>query len=219
VTLHEPHQAGKPEGRAKRLSVHALVLAAGRGSRFGGRKLQAHYRDQPLLAYPLALVAAARKRGLLDGGHAVIAVDDDASYRMVRDMKLEPVLNSAPDRGLSYSLQLGLTALEETGAPAAALILLGDQPLVRLGVVEALISAWHAGSGAIVRPRYEASPQVPGHPALVPRSVWPLIGELKGDAGFAVVGSRVGEALVHVTGHNPDVDTLSDLQGLELLQQ
>jgi molybdenum cofactor cytidylyltransferase len=219
VTLHEPHQAGKPEARAKRLSLHTLVLAAGRGSRFGGGKLQALYRDQPLLAYPLALVAAAHKRGLLDGGHAVIAVDDDASYRMVRDMKLEPVLNSAPDRGLSYSLQLGLATLEETDTTAAALILLGDQPLVRLDVVEALISAWHAGRGTIVRPRYEASPQVPGHPVLIGRSVWPLTRELTGDAGFAAVGSLVGETLVDVTGHNPDVDTLSDLQALELLQQ
>jgi molybdenum cofactor cytidylyltransferase len=218
VTLHEPHQAGKPEARAKRLSLHALVLAAGRGSRFGGSKLQALYRDQPLLAYPLSLVAAARKRGLLDGGCAVIGVDDDASYRMIRDRKLEPVLNSAPDQGLSYSLQLGLAALEETDT-TAALILLGDQPLVRLGVVEALISAWHAGRGAIVRPRYEASPQVPGHPVLIGRSVWPLTRELTGDAGFAAVGSLVGETLVDVTGHNPDVDTLSDLQALELLQQ
>jgi molybdenum cofactor cytidylyltransferase len=148
----------------------------------------------------------------------VIGVDDDASYRMIRDRKLEPVLNSAPDQGLSYSLQLGLAALEETDT-TAALILLGDQPLVRLGVVEALISAWHAGRGAIVRPRYEASPQVPGHPVLIGRSVWPLTRELTGDAGFAAVGSLVGETLVDVTGHNPDVDTLSDLQALELLQQ
>jgi CTP:molybdopterin cytidylyltransferase MocA len=195
-----------------------LVLAAGRGSRFGGSKLQALYRDQPLLAYPLSLVAAARKRGLLAGGYAVIAVDDVASYRMIRDRKLEPVLNSAPERGLSYSLQLGLAALEETDA-TAALILLGDQPLVRFRVLEALISAWHAGRGAVVRPRYDASPQVPGHPVLVARSLWPLIGELKGDAGLGAVGSRMGETLVDVTGHNPDIDTLSDLQALELLQQ
>lgn len=218
MTLHEPPQAGKPKAQAKRLSLHALVLAAGRGRRFGGSKLQALYRDQPLLAYPLALVAAARERGLIDGGHTVIGVDDDASRRMVRDMRLEPVLNSAPDHGLSYSLQLGLSALEETDA-AAALILLGDQPLVRLGVVEALISAWYSGAEPIIRPRYEASSNVPGHPALVARSVWPLIRDVKGDAGFASVGARLGETIVDVPGHNPDVDTPSDLQALEVRQQ
>jgi molybdenum cofactor cytidylyltransferase len=218
VTLHEAHQAGKPEAQAKRLSLHALVLAAGRGSRFGGSKLQALYRDQPLLAYPLALVAAAREHGLIDGAHAVIARDDEASCRMARDMKLEPVLNSAPEQGLSHSLRLGFTALEETDA-AAALIVLGDQPLVRLGVVEALISAWYSGAEPIIRPCYEDSSNVPGHPVLVTRSVWPLIRELKGDAGIAAVGSRPAETLVAITGHNPDVDTLGDLQALELLQQ
>ena len=218
MTLHEPHSAGKPSANAKRLSLHALLLAAGRGSRFGGSKLQAQYRHRPLLAYPLALMAAARERGLIDGGHAVISVGDDASYRLVQDMKLESVLNSAPERGLSYSVQLGLAALESDGA-AAALILLGDQPLVRLEVIETLISAWRAGGEAIIRPRYEASSNVPGHPVLVARSAWPLIRDLKGDAGFGSLGSRLRETIVDVTGHNPDVDTLNDLQALQVLHQ
>ena len=219
MTLHEPHQAGKPNADAKRLSLHALLLAAGRGSRFGGSKLQAEYRHRPLLAYPLALIAAAHERDLIDGGHAVIPAGNDASYQLVQDMKIESVLNSAPERGLSYSLQLGLAALEEADEPQAALILLGDQPLVRLEVVEAIISAWYAGGEAIIRPRYEASPNVPGHPVLVARCAWPLIRELKGDAGFGSLGSRLRETIVEVTGHNPDVDTLNDLQALEVLHQ
>ena len=219
MTLHEPHRAGKPKAHAKHLSLHALVLAAGGGSRFGGSKLQARYRSQPLLAYPLALVAAARGRGLIGGGHVVIPAHDDASRRLVGDMRLQHILNSAPERGLSYSLQLGLAALEEAEAPEAALVLLGDQPLVRLEVVEAIISAWHAGGEAIIRPRYEASPDVPGHPVLVARSAWPLIRDLQGDAGFGSTRPRPRETLVDATGHNPDVDTLSDLQALEVIQQ
>jgi molybdenum cofactor cytidylyltransferase len=133
-------------------------------------------------------------------------------------MTLEPVSNSAPDRGLSYSLQLGLAALEEAEGAEAALIVLGDQPLVRLDVVEAIISAW-AGGEAIIRPRYEATPDVPGHPVLVERSLWPLIRELQGDAGLGSLVPRPRETLVDVSGHNPDVDTLSDLQALEVVQQ
>lgn len=216
MTLHEPHYRGKSKVHAKRLSLQALVLAAGRGSRFGGSKLQASYRNRPLLAYPLAVVAAAGERGLIAGGRVVIAADDDASLELVREMKLEPVSNSAPELGLSHSLQLGLDALRDTEAEAA-LILLGDQPLVRIEVVESLISSWHSGGGAIIRPRYEASPGIPGHPVLVARSMWPWIRQMKGDAGFASLGSG-GETLVDVTGQNPDVDTLGDLQALEVLQ-
>ena len=145
--------------------------------------------------------------------------DDEASFELVRHLRLEPVLNSAPDQGLSYSLQLGLAALEEAGGAEAALIVLGDQPLVRLEVVAAIISAWYVGGEAIIRPRYEASPGVPGHPVLVARSLWPLIRELQGDAGIGSVVPRPKETLVDVTGHNPDVDTLSDLQALDAVQQ
>ena len=219
MTLHEHHHAGKPDEQAKHLSLHALVLAAGRGSRFGGSKLQAQYRGRPLLAYPLAVVAAARERGLINGGCVVVTADDDASCRLVRTMRLEPVTNTAPERGLSYSLQLGLAALEDAAQPTAALILLGDQPLVRLEVIEAVISAWYAGRGTIVRPRYEASPDVPGHPVLVERSVWPVIRALKGDAGLASGTIGAVGTLIDVTGINPDVDTLTDLQTLEVLQQ
>ncbi len=218
MTLHEPHQAGKPEAHPKHLSLHALVLAAGLGSRFGGSKLHAPYRGQPLLAYPLTVVAAARARGLIDRGHVVIQADDDASLALVREKKLEPVQNSAPHLGLSYSLRLGLDSLQGTEA-AAALIVLGDQPLVRLEVLAALISAWYSGADPIIRPRYEANPKVPGHPVLVARSAWPLVREVKGDAGFGSLGSRPGETLVDVAGDNPDVDTLTDLQSLQALQQ
>jgi molybdenum cofactor cytidylyltransferase len=171
-----------------------------------------------LLAYPLSLIAAARERGLIQGGYAVIPGDDGASSGLIREMKLEAILNRAPERGLSFSLRLGLAALAGVGGPAGALILLGDQPLVRLDVVEALISAWHAGGGPIIRPRYEARPDVPGHPVLVARCVWPSILGLRGDAGFGSLGSRVTETIVEVAGHNPDVDTVSDLQALEVLQ-
>jgi hypothetical protein len=42
---------------------------------------------------------------------------------------------------------------------------------------------------------------------------------VKGDAGFGSLGSRPGETLVDVAGDNPDVDTLTDLQSLQALQQ
>jgi CTP:molybdopterin cytidylyltransferase MocA len=58
------------------LRAHALILAAGQGRRFGGGKLHALYRGHPLLSHVLDVVEVARKRGLLDGGHVVVARDD-----------------------------------------------------------------------------------------------------------------------------------------------
>ena len=198
--------------------VHALILAAGQGRRFGGGKLHALYQGQPLLSYVLDVVEVARKRGLLDGGHVVLAAGDERALSLARARGLGAVLNDAPELGLSHSVRLGLTALEAPAIDAgAALVLLGDQPLVRADVVEALIAAWRHGTGPIIRPRFEARPNAPGHPVLLARSIWARAGELEGDRGFSVLldSCPPETVLLDVKGDNPDVDTRADLNALE----
>jgi CTP:molybdopterin cytidylyltransferase MocA len=197
------------------LRAHALILAAGQGRRFGGGKLHALYRGRPLLSYVLDVVGIARTRGLLDGGHVVVAAGDERALTLARAYGLDAVINDAPELGLSHSVQLGLAELEagtinETGA---ALVFLGDQPLVRIEVVEALVTK----GGSIVRPRYQARPDAPGHPVLLARSIWARALQLEGDRGFgALLDSSSPEAVtLDVTGDNPDVDTLADLNALE----
>jgi len=201
------------------LRTHALVLAAGQGRRFGGGKLHALYRGHPLLSYVLDVVEVARKRGLLDGGHVVVAAGDERALTLARARELGTVINDAPELGLSHSVRLGLAALE-AGAieeSEAALVFLGDQPLVRTDVVEALVAAWKHRSGPIIRPRYEARPDAPGHPVLLARSIWARARQLEGDRGFsALLDSSPPETVtLDVKGDNPDVDTRADLNALE----
>jgi molybdenum cofactor cytidylyltransferase len=205
------------------LPVRPLVLAAGKGLRFGGGKLLASYRGRPLLSHVLDIVRAACERGILKGGCAIISADDQESRALVEKAGIEPVLNDAPSQGLSRSLQLGLAALErrKPGEPyaGAALVFLADQPLVRLGVIEALVAAWRAGDAGIFRPRYEARPDTPGHPVLLNRSIWHLAHQLDGDHGFAGLANldSVRVVTLDVAGDNPDIDTPADLQALEEL--
>jgi molybdenum cofactor cytidylyltransferase len=206
-------------GKTERAPVQALVLAAGRGQRFGGGKLHALYRDRPLLAHVLTVVEAACNHGLIRGGHVVIGADDERASGLVRDAGLEPIVNDAPELGLSNSLRLGLASLETESMvdPGAALVFLGDQPLVRLDVVEQLVKAWQEGRGAIIRPRYTGPGDVPGHPVVISRKVWPLASQLTGDLGFRVLvdSSSPDMVMLDVAGDNPDVDTWADLQALE----
>jgi molybdenum cofactor cytidylyltransferase len=205
------------------LTVGPLVLAAGKGLRFGGGKLLASYRGRPLLSHVLDVVRAACERGILKGGCAIIPAEDQGSRALVEKAGIEPVLNDAPGQGLSRSLQLGLAALErrKAGEPYAggALVFLADQPLVRLGVVEELVAAWRAGDAGIFRPRYAARPDTPGHPVLLNRSVWHLAQQLDGDHGFAGLADQgsVRVVTLDVPGDNPDIDTPADLQALEEL--
>jgi molybdenum cofactor cytidylyltransferase len=203
------------------LPVRPLVLAAGKGLRFGGGKLLASYRGRPLLSHVLDVVGAACERRILKGGCAVVSAEDEDSRALVEKAGLEAVLNDAPGLGLSRSLQLGLAALERRkpgeSYAGAALVFLADQPLVRLDVVEALVDAWRAGDAGIFRPRYAARPETPGHPVLLNRSVWHLAHQLDGDHGFAGLAAHgsVRVVTLDVAGDNPDIDTPADLLALE----
>lgn len=203
--------------------LQALILAAGLGRRFGGAKLHALYRGRPLLSYVLDVVVTAIQRGLIDAGHVVVRADDDLALSLSHSAGLGTILNDAPELGLSHSVRLGLTTLQALSADqaGAALIFLGDQPLVRLEVVDALVARWRGGSMGIVRPRYQARPDAPGHPALVARSVWPFANRLQGDRGLGSLldSTRLDAATVNVPGDNPDIDTTADLHTLEEASQ
>jgi CTP:molybdopterin cytidylyltransferase MocA len=210
-----PHRrAGRP---------HALVLAAGQGRRFGGDKLQALYRGRPLLSHALDVVAEGCSRQVFDSGHVVIAVDDVAAQALCQKAGLTGLLNDAPGLGLSHSLQLGLEALGKLtpNEGGAALVFLGDQPLVRLDVAEKVIAAYRSSGGGAVRPRYQTHPSTPGHPILLDRSIWHLASGLQGDRGLAVLllSASVKTVTVDVPGANPDIDTLADLHALEETSQ
>jgi molybdenum cofactor cytidylyltransferase len=204
-----------------RTGVRALVLAAGQARRFGGGKLLAPYRGRPLLTHVLDVVQGGCKRGLLQGGQVVVGLKDDAARILCQKAAFQTIQNDAPELGLSRSLRLGLTDLEKRPADVvgAALVFLGDQPLVRLEVVEALIVAWRERGGAVLRPRYHEHPSAPGHPTLLDRSIWPLALQLEGDRGFAslLASTSIQTTVLDVAGDNPDVDTQADLHTLEEL--
>ncbi len=198
--------------------ARALVLAAGLGRRFGGGKLLATLHGRPLLAHTLDPVQEAIRAGLLAGGEVVIAEGDADAERLVLDAGLVPVPNPAPMDGLAGSVRLGLAAMavlppDEAGA---AVICLGDQPAIRPSTIAALVVAWREGRGRLVRARYTARPDEPGHPTLLDRALWPLAERLSGDTGLQPLLADSPDLLVlDVPGDNPDVDTPDDLLTLE----
>ena len=191
------------------------MLAAGLGRRFGGAKLLATFRDRALVSHVLEEAATARARGLLAGVHAVVAEGDTAIEKLAAGAGAAIVPNPDPGRGLSSSLRLGLAALPPN--LDAVLVLLGDQPLVRLEVMEALVNAWRQGGFSAVRPRYASAPDTPGHPVLIARRVWPLASGLEGDSGFGQLFAPDAPdvMLLDVPGENPDVNTPADLLALK----
>ncbi len=185
----------------------AVVLAAGAGSRFGGGKLLAPLEGRPVLQHVLDRLAEA---GVTD---VVVVLGEDAeAVEAALDWRRERrVRNEDPGRGLSSSLRLGIEALHD--AVTGALIVLGDQPIVSVEAIRAVLEAPPDASWPIVVPVYRDDGG--RNPVLLQRAAFPLVAETTGDRGLgpliAAHPELVREVPVDVLGGNPDIDTRADL--------
>lgn len=187
----------------------AIVLAAGASSRFGQPKALAMLAGRPVLQYVLDAVAGVGVAEVV----VVLGADGDQIERNLRWRSERPVRNPNPQEGLSSSLRVGLDSLSPSCD--AALILLGDQPLVRVDVMERLMAGFLSAARPIVLPRYLEGGGA--NPLLIHRAAWPLAGEARGDRGLGPVLRGHPELLVQVDvqGSNPDIDTPEELAAIE----
>lgn len=188
--------------------VAAVILAAGRATRFGGPKVLARVADRPLLAHA---IAAARAAGL--PAHVVVPTDGTAAEAIAAAVAAAgAVVVPAPDSaaGQRASLRRGLTGLP--AGTAAAVVLLGDQPGIDPVVVRALVAAWRDEPTTAWRARYADGP---GHPVLLPAALWPAVqAAADADVGARDLLADVGVRELAVAGPAPrDVDRPEDLPG------
>jgi molybdenum cofactor cytidylyltransferase len=135
----------------------AVVPAAGAGERFGGAKLLALIRSEPLLSHTI--------QSLLGGGvdRVVVVLPPSGSFDAVRalaDPRVCTVVNPDPSRGMFSSIQVGVASAE--GDPS--LVLPGDMPFVRPETVASVLAACQR-TNRIVSPRYAGRR---GHPVGLP---------------------------------------------------
>lgn len=194
--------------------VDALLLAAGRASRFGGRKLLASLDGAPLAAHAARTVQSLLADGTLR--HALAVTDGDADLgRLLESHGFRVAPLAEPALPLSGSLRTGFAALESERPPAsAALVFLADQPRVSPDVTRALLVRWRRVNRPVVRPCYNAEPDIPGHPVLIARPAWHFVEALEGDQGLSAwLRDRPGLVeTISVPGTNPDVDEPADLE-------
>jgi CTP:molybdopterin cytidylyltransferase MocA len=193
--------------------VSAILLAAGAGSRFGGGKLLAPFKGRPLIEVALSELRRAPVDEII-----VVVGKAGAEGERLRSISTAYETRIAENprwaEGMSTSVRAGLWACgPET---RAAVVLLGDQPLVGAGAVERLVEAFEAGAEVAVA-TYDGEPR---NPVLFARRVWPLLlREMSGDRGARVVLKRHPELVTEVTCDdvaNPaDVDTVEDLRRIE----
>ena len=189
--------------------VHALVLAAGSGSRFGGGKLMAPWRGGVLIDGALAAAFAAP----VEAVHVAAGADQRvAAHAQARGARIVQARDHA--LGLSASLKAGIAALPPDAA--GVLVFLGDMPLVPHAVLTPLVQAIAAGAPAAA-PTFEGRI---GHPAALSAGLFAEVMGLQGDRGATAVLEGLGEALARIpapgAGVLTDVDRPEDLDPGEL---
>jgi molybdenum cofactor cytidylyltransferase len=189
-------------------SVAAIVLAAGRSIRMGTNKMLAEIGGEPLILLTLRSLLRSRARPLI----LVTGHESEKLLAAVAGLEIGVVSNPRYREGLATSLAAGLAAVPAE-APAA-LICLGDMPLIGHKLVDALI--------ARSEERPEAAAVVPAHggewgnPVLIARKLFPEVAALKGDAGARrLLRGRDDVALLDA----PDASVLLDADTPEALAE
>lgn len=185
-----------------------MVLAAGAASRFGGGKLLASVDGRPLLQHVLDRVAGAA----IDEVVIVLGRDAEAIEAAISWRSEMRVRNPDPGRGLASSLAVGMAGLDP--GVDAVLILLGDQPLVPVSTIRALVDAPVDPKRPVVVPVYAS--HAGRNPVLLRRAAFNLGEAAVGDRGLGPVITEHPELVreVPVEGGNPDIDTREDLVGV-----
>ncbi len=207
-----------PIQRKGGVKIPGLVLAAGRGKRFGAAsKMLAAVDGRPVLRHVVESALSAR----LDPVIVVLGAGAEHGLKAIEgldDPRLRVVFNPSWSTGKASSFEAGLreVPLDAPGVVA----LLGDMPRVPGWLVERIIAEFEL-SGALTFPIYPG-PEGPvkGHPTAYPRELFGEVGSLVGDdTAMAAVRRHWGEAVKILLDDGytqADVDTKSDLELLNV---
>ena len=185
------------------MKVAAVVLAAGASRRLGRPKQDAVIASETLLQ---RTVRVAREASL---SPVIVVTRPGTKYSEVfeSDNTVRVTINDEPDEGLASSLRCGIT-LASRDRVAGAVVLACDQPTVRVEHLRALVEdltrvAGSAYGGSI------------GVPAYFPAISFPLLLQLRGDAGARNL--LINAHAVSAEDLSLDIDTEEDLAAARTL--
>jgi len=192
----------------KRMSVSAIVVAAGLSTRMGEPKQLLPYGEHTVIEQIVSvLLECPLDEVVVVTGHERQAIETKLAAWPVRSV-FNP--NYQAEEMLS-SVQCGLSALGPD--VRAALIVLGDQPQLEAVVVRRLVEAYQEVRAGLVIP---SSQMRRGHPILVDRACWQEILDLDSDGSLRDVIDAHADEIFYVAVETDsvlrDIDTPEEYQ-------
>ena len=187
--------------------IGCVVMAAGGATRFGKNKLLS-----PLDGVTLAqrAIDAVPVEKLSD---AVVVTRYDEIAALAQGHNLRVIRNDRPEDGASYTVRLGVEALED--CCDAILFLVSDQPLLTRQTVAELIDFYHKHPGHIVAAAHNG---VRGNPCLFPRDYFAALKALTGDTGGSAVIRRHEDDLLLMEVSAPQLEDVDTPEAFRRLQ-
>jgi molybdenum cofactor cytidylyltransferase len=198
-----------PQARPR---IAAIVLAAGMSRRMGSNKLLAELPDGQ------KMIAATIGNVLKTSAHPVIVVtghEDEKIRAALAGARVSFVHAPGYRDGMAESLRTGIAALSDE--IAAALIILGDMPLVDSASLDRLLAAFDPEEGReIIVPVFDGQR---GNPVLWGKKFFPELLAVTGDIGARNILLRHMESVAEIPMPTDatlrDFDTPDALAGLQ----
>ncbi|HXG37824.1 MAG TPA: nucleotidyltransferase family protein [Bacteroidota bacterium] len=191
----------------KEIHLSILLLAAGGSTRYGSPKQLLPFRGKPLIRH-LTEVALQSKAS---DTYVVLGAEAKKISQELSGLPVRLIVNEEWQEGIGSSLRAGVQALPKT--TEAALIMLGDQPLVTSAHLNSIIEAHQSTGKPIVASAYSGTL---GVPVIFARRFFPELQRLSGDTGAKqIIQNHSGEvAGIPFPDGVVDIDTPRDLQHL-----
>ena len=194
------------------MRIVGVLLAAGRGERFGGAKLRAplpHSTPDIAVGTPIGVAACRHLVLAVPETVAVLRPGDDALADELSNAGARVVVCADADRGMGRSLACGVRVAHDADGWIVAL---ADMPWVRPATIRALVEAL-AGGADIVAPSYLGER---GNPVGFSRRHFAALTALQNDEGARAIVAANRETMTLQIGDDAgvvrDVDLKTDLR-------
>jgi molybdenum cofactor cytidylyltransferase len=194
------------------MMIWAIILAAGESKRMGRPKMLLPWGEQTIIE----TVIDAATQAMVDGIVVVVGANAEKVAEAINGRPVELSVNPHFREGMLSSIQWGLNSIP--AAARAALVMLGDQPLIASSTIDMVIKAYRQGNHGIVLPVYRGKR---GHPMLLDMKYKDEVAQLDGNIGLRELTYHNVEDVLEVelddSGILSDVDTREEYQ--EMIKQ
>ncbi|MGI0090598.1 MAG: nucleotidyltransferase family protein [Nitrososphaerales archaeon] len=156
--------------------VACIILAAGMSTRFGSLKQLVEIEGRPLLQRAVDIANDSNADYVI----LVIGAHSSEILGKVQTGRAQVVFNKDYERGQSTSLRCGIANLPDDCA--GTIIMVADQPFLKSEYLNEMILIFEqkCGDSEVVALSHAGEPR---NPVLVPKELFPIMSEIKGDIG------------------------------------